>query len=321
MGGPSLEHDVSLNSGRQILAALKDEDPVSVVIHRDGTWAIDEDVQPSVGRALDALAQRVEVVFIALHGPFGEDGTVQALFESFGLAYTGSSVGASSLAMDKARAKLVYRSLGLPTADFVVVSARPGPVFGGTPADIEAAAKQLGLPMVVKPLCNGSSFGISFPNSLEALGAAVADLHQDATDVLLEQMIQGTELTCGVLDLDGVPTAMPVTEIVPAAKYSFFDYEAKYTPGATDEITPARIDERLRDRIQGLALAAHQGLGCRDMSRTDVIVDASGTPFLLETNTVPGFTATSLLPQAAQVYGLDFPELVCRLVRAAAGRK
>lgn len=317
MGGPSSEHDVSLRSGSQVLAALEPEFSVPVVIGKNGVWSLGGEAQPSVGRALDELRARADVVFIAMHGPFGEDGTVQGMLTALGMPFVGSGVAASGLAMDKVRAKQIYVATGLPTPEFAVFRA-----WTHSEAAVREAAARLGERWVVKPSCNGSSFGVSFPKSVDALVAAVSELVGQGNEVLVERFVKGTELTCGVLEDAEASTirALPVTEIVPTAKYEFFDYEAKYTPGATDEITPARIPDALRDRVQALALAAHEALGCRDMSRTDVMIAPDGAPLLLETNTIPGFTAQSLLPQAAQAAGLDFPALVDRLVRNAVHR-
>jgi len=315
MGGTSLEHDVSMRSGAQVLSVL--EGGVEVVIERSGAWTVAGTKHEAIGAALDDVRARADVVFVALHGPFGEDGTVQGFLQTAGLPYTGSGVAASSLAMDKVRTKLVYQASGLPTPDFAVFRPR-----GFEVAKVEAAAARLGAPAAVKLTCNGSSFGVSFPKTEAAIVEAVSRHVQAGEEVVVERFVKGTELTCGVLEdgAAGTLEALPVTEIVPTAKYEFFDYEAKYTPGATDEITPARIPDALRDRVQTLALTAHEVLGCRDMSRTDVLVGADGAPLLIETNTIPGFTKQSLLPQAAAAAGISFAELVRRLVGNAARR-
>ncbi|HJL43404.1 MAG TPA: D-alanine--D-alanine ligase [Myxococcales bacterium LLY-WYZ-16_1] len=318
MGGPSHEHDISLASGGQVLEALGARG-FEVRIGRDGTWAVDGDVQPSLGRALDAVADRTDVAFLALHGPFGEDGTVQALLEAAGVAYTGSGPAASALAMDKLRAKHVYRSTGLPTAPFAAWSRRDG---GETP-DLAAVPG----PWVVKPSCEGSSFGVVLADTEGEVRSALQRLAAEGrTEALIETRIAGREFTCAVLDEPGNgPRALPVTELIPGDGHRFFDTEAKYRPGATAEVTPAPIPDGTRDRLQTLALQAHRALGCRDVSRTDFMVeDAEGAdprPWLLETNTIPGLTTNSLLPQAAEAAGLPFPRLVERLVRLAEARR
>ncbi|MEQ8278895.1 MAG: D-alanine--D-alanine ligase [Deltaproteobacteria bacterium] len=310
MGGPSDEHDVSMRSGAQVLAAY--EGAQGVAVERDGRWRFGEELL-TVGAALERVRETVDAVFIALHGPFGEDGTVQALFEAIGVPYTGSGVAASALAMDKARSKFVYDARRLPTPDYAAI-------LRGGDWDVEALEDRVGLPCVVKPSANGSSFGVSFPTDRASLEAAVAGHVRMGRDVVVEARVMGRELTCGVLEIDGVATAMPVTEIIPDKKYAFFDYEAKYTPGATAEITPAEIPDELRDRVQSLALASHHALGCRDFSRTDFMVDPQRGPLILETNTVPGLTQQSLFPQAAAAHGIPFERLVHILIDNALGR-
>lgn len=313
MGGPSDEHDVSLESGSQVLSALEEECPLAVVIQRDGAWTIDGDLIGSAGAALDRLKRDVDVVFIALHGPFGEDGTVQGLLDAVQLPYTGSGLAGSSIAMDKARAKLVYVARDLPTPAFSLV-------LRGEKPDVASIEARCGFPCVVKPCANGSSFGVSFPKDTAELTGAIEEHVAAGREVVVETRVIGTELTCGVVEIEGAAVAMPVTEIVPNDKYDFFDYEAKYTPGATDEITPARIPDDLKETVQALALDSHRALGCRDFSRTDFMVDPERGPLILETNTIPGLTQQSLLPQAAAAHGISFTELVHILIDNATRR-
>ncbi len=315
-GGTSAEREVSLESGQQVLNALG-EAALDVRIEADGRWTLDNRTMATVGEALDALVAHTEVAFLALHGTFGEDGTVQGLLEAIGVSYTGSGVAASGLAMDKVRAKAIYRDAQLPTAPAVAVS--PHRFDGQQESLADEIEAVVGLPCVVKPARDGSSFGVSFPADRGALLSAIEKMVLEGRVVLAERRLAGTELTCGVLEYDDGPRPLPVTEIAPTEGYAFFDYEAKYTPGATDEITPARIPDELRDEVQRLAVRAHEALGCRDMSRTDFIVD-SGRPWLLETNTIPGLTRGSLLPQAAAAAGLDFTQLVNHLVSRARTR-
>ncbi len=315
-GGTSAERDVSLLTGQQALDVLGD-DALDVVIEADGRWMVGGRSDPTLGASLDRLAAEADVAFVALHGPFGEDGTVQGLLEVLGLPYTGSGVAASGLAMDKVRTKAIYRDAGLPTAAEVVVTAKR--FEGRQEALADEIETKVGLPCVVKPACDGSSFGVSLPADRESLLAALEPMIVQGRTVLVEQYLRGVELTCGVLDYDDGPRPLPVTEIAPTAGYSFFDYEAKYKPGATDEITPARIPDDLRDEVQRLAVEAHLLLGCRDMSRTDFFA-VDGRPLLLETNTIPGMTANSLLPKAAAATGLSFEGLVRHLVACARAR-
>ena len=317
MGGPSSEHPVSLRTGAQVVAALGAR-ALPVVISKDGQWSFAGETPVSAGRALDQLVSRADVVFVGLHGPFGEDGTVQGLLDAAGLPYVGSGVLGSALAMDKVRAKRVYRSSDIPTADFVVFEGRDS---AERRAELVARAAGLGFPLVLKPAASGSSFGVSFPADAAALGRDV-DALLGAVDVALaERRIVGIELSCGVLDHGDRLEALPVIEIVPdPSKYSYFDYEAKYTPGASEEIVPARIEDELARAVQHLAVEAHRVLGLRDYSRTDFMVDGARRPWVLESNTLPGLTAESLLPKAARVAGYEFERLIALLVERAAAR-
>ncbi|MEO1335999.1 MAG: D-alanine--D-alanine ligase, partial [Myxococcota bacterium] len=206
---------------------------------------------------------------------------------------------------------------GLPTAPAVAIE--PTSFEENKKTLLDDIESKVGLPCVVKPACDGSSFGVSLPAHRVGLEAAIETMTRAGRVVLAEKRISGTELTCAVLEYGHGPRPMPVTEIAPADKYAFFDYEAKYTPGASQEITPARIPDALRDELQRLAVAAHKALGCRDMSRTDFIADDE-RPWLLETNTIPGLTGNSLLPQAAAAAGLSFPQLIQHLVACARRR-
>ncbi|MFO0723278.1 MAG: D-alanine--D-alanine ligase [Myxococcota bacterium] len=319
MGGRSSEHEVSLRSGAQVLKAIQEDRPLPVVIGKDGRWSIDGGPPVSVGRALDQLQASCDVAFLALHGAFGEDGTIQGLFEMAGMPYTGSGVLGSALAMDKVRTKLVYRQLGIPTPDFVSITRRD---WTTRRAELIAEVEgKIGFPSALKVACAGSSVGMRFPTSTASFVEGVQAIMAVSELALAERYVKGREFTCGVIELGTSEIrALPVTEIIPDAKYAFFDYEAKYTPGATREVTPAEIDAGLRDQIQAWAIRAHLALGCRDVSRTDVMVGADGLPMLLETNTIPGLTGESLLPQAARAAGISFPELVRGLVNRARSR-
>lgn len=332
MGGLSDEHEVSMSSGNKVLATLAASRPTAVVIERSGRWIVDGEPQRSAGAAIDLVKERADLAFLALHGPFGEDGTIQGFLEVHGLPYTGSGVAASALAMDKPRTKMIYRHAGLPTPEFVSIdraswraerARRPAEGSGPGTSLVERAASTVGLPCVVKPARLGSSVGISFPAELAALETAVDALMATTEDVIVERFVGGRELTCGVLAIDREERvfALPPTEIVPGAEFSFFDYKAKYTPGASEEITPARISPEETQEVQRLALAAHVVLGCRDFSRTDFILPPSGGPIVLETNTIPGMTATSLLPQGAAAVGISYAALIAVAVDNAWRRR
>ena len=318
MGGLSSEHDVSLRSGAMVAGNLDREtyDPVPVVIARNGAWKILDDRPCGIVEALARLQELgIDCVFIALHGPHGEDGRIQGLFDIIGMPYTGSGCAASALAIDKVRSKAVVRSAGIPLArDLVVTRAQ----WDADPDTVLTRVHtELGFPCVLKSPCQGSSIGMAIPRELsEFRGALLNVLAYDDT-VLIEQYLNGLEVTCSVLDATpgAPPHALPVTEIRPVSA-AFFDYSAKYTPGTTEEITPARIAPELAAAVQDIAVRVHTAIGCRGLSRSDMIL-AHDQPVWIEVNTIPGMTETSLFPQAAAAAGIAFPELLDRLIRGA----
>jgi D-alanine-D-alanine ligase len=254
---------------------------------------------------------RLDVVFVAIHGQWGEDGTIQGMLELLGIPYVGSGVLASALAMDKVMAKTVLAAHGVEVPrGFVVTVENRDSALG--------QAEALGYPLVAKPVRQGSSVGVVMVDSADELPAALdAGFHLDDR-VMVEERLHGTELTVGVIGNGAGLRALPVIEI--ATKAEFFDYRAKYDPALTDEICPARISEDLAARVQQVAMAAHNALGCRDLSRTDMIATDDGRVVALEVNTIPGMTANSLLPKAARVAGIDFGELCSMLIEAALAR-
>jgi len=313
VGGPSGEHAISLASGAEALRHLDRGrySPFVIRVGQDARWTFPEsDLVSGDGPSMavqDGIVELVrrapDIVFPIMHGPYGEDGHVQALLDLLGLPYVGSGPDASSLAMNKARTRDVYRANGLPVARGEEL--RRGDVG------------QIRPPCVVKPLRLGSSVGLDIVHTMEAYDRALATAFEHDDRVLIESFVTGEELTAGVLeDLDGVPHALPLVAIRPKDR-PFFDLHAKYTPGATDEICPAPFPTALTERLQALALAAHKILGCRALSRTDMIIGRDGEPILLETNTIPGLTKTSLLPQAAAAAGLGYPALLDRLLQRA----
>jgi D-alanine-D-alanine ligase len=259
--------------------------------------------------------ERIDVAFVAIHGQWGEDGTIQGMLELLGIPYVGSGVLASALAMDKVMAKSVLAANGIEVPRGFVVGA------AAHRADPEAtlrAADELGYPVVVKPVQQGSSFGVTIVNDAAAFPAAADEALGYDDRVLVEERLVGTELTVGVIGPDDDLLALPVIEIVP--KREFFDYRAKYDPTLSDEICPARIPDELAQRAQRIAEVSHRALGARDLSRTDMIATADGRLPVLEVNTIPGMTANSLLPKAARVAGIGFAELCSRLVDLALAR-
>lgn len=358
MGGSSSEHEVSLRSAHAVIKALDPAHyrVRPVLITRDGVWhgapsflcpavalslleknskesaeglGTDSDTQTISIRnfveysflpwSLSAGSVQPDVVFIALHGAYGEDGRVQGLLDSIGVPYTGSGVLASALAMDKPSAAQVLRGAGLAVPEFFVMTRE---VAGERPAarSLATAVRKLGVPLVIKPTDQGSSVGVTIIKKRKEISVALARALREFPVVMAQKYIPGREVTCGVLEdaKTGTAFALPPTEIIPRTE--FFDYQAKYTAGASQEITPARMPAATIRRIQQTALTAHHALGCRGMSRTDIIV-TDGHLWVLEVNTIPGMTAMSLLPQGAAAAGISFFALVDILVNAALRKK
>lgn len=296
-GGKSAEREVSLKSGEQVYLAL-DKERYEVLRYDP------RDDLPRLAREAD----RIDVALIILHGRLGEDGTVQGFLDLLGIPYQGSGVLGSAVAMNKILSKQLYVQAGLPVARFAVMD-RCGS------RDSRAVVKELGLPLVVKPEHEGSSIGLSIVHDASDLAQALEVAWQYDRLCLLEEYLDGVEITGAVLGNDSL-AALPLIEIVPGKEYEFFDYKAKYLPGATQEICPARITPELAAKAQAYAKQAHQTLYCRGYSRTDMIV-SSNDIFVLETNTIPGMTETSLFPQAAAAAGISFSSLLDRLIELA----
>lgn len=327
MGGVSPEHDVSLSSGSMVLSSL---DPakytgLGVTVGKDGRWAVgDADPVPAI-EAVSALhAAKIDCVFIALHGAFGEDGRVQGMLDILGLPYTGSGCAASALAMDKVRCKAVVSSQGIRVANHIALDRDTWQL--DPDAVIEAVRKDLGFPCVVKTSCGGSSLGTTVPGDEAAFRTAMVEVLKHGDSVLVERFVAGREVTCGVLDAEpgGMIRPLPVTEIIPKNKGGFWTYESKYTAGATDEITPADLTPAMTSQIMEMAAHVHEIVGCRGWSRSDFIIDGQG-PVWLEVNTVPGLTPTSLYPQAAAAAGINYRDMISlfieRALRDAASRE
>jgi D-alanine-D-alanine ligase len=293
-GGISSERDVSIASGNQVYEAL-DHSRYSVLRYDPKT-----DLHQLV---MDA--PKIDAALIILHGPFGEDGTIQGLLDLLDIPYQGSGVLGSALGMNKLASKHLYEKVGLRVPPYMVLGQNDA-------FDEDGCTRSLGLPLVVKPVGSGSSVGISVVKSKDLLKKAVNDAFAQDEKVLIEAYIDGVELTGGVIGNDQLE-ALPLIEIVPDKSYEFFDYAAKYTAGATKEICPARINDAMTEKAQETAKTAHQALFCKGYSRTDMILKDQDI-FVLETNTIPGMTATSLLPLAAGKAGISFSRLLDRLI-------
>jgi D-alanine-D-alanine ligase len=289
-GGRSAEREVSLNSGAAVLASLL----------RSGVDAYPFD--PAVQNLQALVDEGFDRVFIALHGRYGEDGTVQGALELLGIPYTGSGVLASALGMDKWRTKLVWQAAGLPIPDFALIDQH---------SDWQAVARQLGLPLFVKPANEGSSVGISKVKTVAELPAAYREAARHDQLVLAESFIGGGEYTVAILG----ERALPVIRIVPANE--FYDYEAKYLRNDTRYLCPSGLDAAQEAEMQGLAKRAFTLIGGRGWGRVDFLCDAAGRPYLLEVNTSPGMTDHSLVPMAARQAGLSFEQLVLGILEMA----
>jgi D-alanine-D-alanine ligase len=256
-----------------------------------------------------------DCVFLSLHGPFGEDGRIQGLLDVIGIPYAGSGCAASALAMDKIRAKTVASAAGIRVAKHVIFSHRDWEADAN--AVLTRVETELGFPCVLKNPYQGSSLGLAIPENEVQFSEAMNEVRGFGLTFLVEKFLKGTEVTCGVLDIDENtgPVALPVTEIRPV-KSGYFDYQAKYTPGASDEITPAEIDDAMTEQVQAMAVRAHKAIGCEGFSRSDMIL-VDGDAYWLEVNTIPGFTETSLLPQGTAAAGISFTEFLTKVIEAA----
>ena len=293
-GGHSAEREVSLKSGAAVLAALRGK-------------GIDAHPFDPAERPLEALRQEgFERVFIALHGRGGEDGTLQGALTLMRIPYTGSGVLASALAMDKWRCKLLWQAAGLPIPDYALLDAA---------TDFAAVAARLGVPLFVKPAREGSSIGVIKVKHAADLPAAYREAARHDDLVLAERDMSGGEFTVAVLGEGHQAHALPSIRIVPATE--FYDYEAKYFRDDTRYLCPSGLSEQAEREMRELAVRGFQSLGCRGWARVDFLLDTTGRPFLLEANTAPGMTDHSLVPMAARVAGLEFPELCLRILESA----
>ncbi len=338
MGGLSAEREVSLASGCNLVEILDRTkyEVFPIEVGEDSKWYLHhidaplfisanpisreiptgKSYTPPAARHSElvtarVMRSRVDVLLPALHGPGGEDGTIQGFLETLGIPYVGSGVLASALTMDKARCKVFLRASGLPTPDWFFFSRSE---WGGRSADcVEEILERFPRGCVVKPNNQGSSVGMSVLGPAEDPTSAIHEAFNHSGEILLERRVHGREFTCGVYGSD-MPEALPVTEI--RSTRAFFDYEAKYQPGGAEEITPAEIEESLAAEIQALAVRAHTVFGCAGITRTDFLLDETG-PTILEINTIPGMTRMSLIPRACVAAGIEFETILERVIGEA----
>lgn len=294
-GGTSAERDVSLKSGDAIYKALLNRGYDAVFI--DAADDLCESLKKN----------NVEIAFIALHGGHGENGAIQGLLEVMGIPYTGSGVLASALAMDKEASKKVFLYHDIPVAPFVVINRKQSGEKINT--RFITTFVDFSLPWVIKPVAEGSSIGVSIVKSEEEIDDAVKEAFSYGRKIIIEKYIRGKEIQIGILG----QTVLGGVEVRPSKE--FYSYEAKYTPGLTQYILPPDIDNLAYDTLKDMALKAHNALGCSGATRVDFILDESNMPYILEVNTIPGMTETSLLPKIAKLSGMDFPDLIEEILK------
>lgn len=334
MGGPSAEYEISLKSGIEVIKNINRElYSLRVVIvdkkkrlyyydiSQENIPKIEELIEPSDSNFLKGpfdffdsreIWESCEAAFLALHGSFGEDGTIQGYLDTIGLPYTGSGIAASSIGMNKITSKHLFANGGLNVPPFVIYNTKQD-------IDLEKIVEVTGIPCFVKCPQSGSSKLMGMANSEKEILDLIEEFRPYTSDILIEKYIKGVEFTCGVLeDEKGEVFALPPVEIVPKAV--FFDYKAKYTEGLSEEIVPAQRENKILNRIKETALLAHQIIGCRDVSRTDMIL-SDDKLYVLEINTLPGLTSQSLIPRAYAAIGGKFESLIELLLKRALSRK
>jgi D-alanine-D-alanine ligase len=298
-GGRSGEREVSLRSGKRVFDSLKKQ-KFNVVM-----------MDLEEGLVSKLRKNKIDLVYIALHGRYGEDGTIQGLLELANLPYTGSKVLASALAMNKLAAKRIFDAMNIPTPRYLELNLR---------SDIKKEAEKIGrifpFPLVIKPVSEGSSLGVSILKKEDDLEKALEKTVTEYKDVFIEEYIKGKEVTVGIIGHDEELQALPILELVP--RNDFYDYEAKYTAGMTEFILPARLPKALYKKTQEIALAAHLALGCYGVSRVDIIVSSDDhIPYVHEVNSIPGMTDRSDLPAEAACAGISFDQLVVKILESA----
>lgn len=301
LGGPSSEAEISRITGGAIANALREK----------GYNAKELELKPAE-LISDLRAMDAKVVFNAVHGMYGEDGRLQSILEAAGMPYTGCGVLASAVSMDKSATKRYLQSAGIPTAPCLIINKHDAGDLKLLAAKI---VEELGLPVVIKAATQGSSIGVTIPKTAEEVVPALEDSFKYSQNVVAEKCIKGKELTISMLEEDGEPKPLPVIWIAPHS--GAYDFHSKYTKGATDYHCPAPLDEKTTAYVQGIAKATYKLLGLSGVARVDAILGEDGVAYVLEANTVPGMTATSLVPKAAAAVGISFPDLCERILLSA----
>ncbi len=323
MGGKSPEHEVSLVTGRSTVKHLNTNkyEVLPVVISKDGvSWqlknkdqflAVDQTVASTNDSlpnkeilSLDSLKQKTDLVFLAMHGPYGEGGAIQGILQTLGIAFTGAGVLASALGMDKIMFKKIMQADKIATPRGIVLTPKDDP---------EIIWKIFNLPIIIKPFNQGSSVGVSLVKNKKDLTKALNLVFKYGSYALVEEFLFGTEISCGVLGNEDL-FVLPVAEIIP--KNDFFDYEAKYFEGKSQEIIPARISKQLTQKVQEIAKKVYQAIGCCGFARIDMII-VKNQPFVLEINTIPGLTPVSILPKEAAAAGISYSDLIEKIINLA----
>lgn len=299
MGGPSSEREISILSGRAVASALLSEGYCVTEL------VINKDIEPHID-----LLKSQDVTFLALHGSYGEDGTLQARLEDLKITYTGSNSASSKNAMDKLISKRIFQAGGIETPKYIIEDGN----FGGE-IDTKLSALGLAPPLVVKPNSGGSSLGVKIVRDKPELKEAVMEARKFSDEVLIEEFIDGRELTVGILG------DTPLEPIELSTTNEFYDYDAKYNSEETNYILPANLSPETREHVMALGLKAFNRLGCREFGRTDIMLTPTGRASVLEVNTIPGFTSHSLLPMGAKFANISFGELTSRIVKMALQRK
>ena len=316
MGGPSAEREVSLVTGKAVFDNLNREKylPTLVEMGKDGNFFVIQKNKRIKFNFLGLVKAKFDIVFIAMHGSPGEDGGMQGLLETLGVKYTGPQVLSSALAMNKVFAAQVYLANGLPHPDFVHFK-KEG--WKRNPDKImNDIVSKVGFPMVVKPVDQGSAVGVSKIKSHEELRKTIDKTIKTFPWLMAQKFVKGQEATCGVLEKDGQVMPLPPTHILPNLG-EFYDYKSKYSTGGSTHICPADFGDIINQQIQNLAIMAHKALDCRGMSRTDIFVADDKKLYILETNTIPGMTPTSLFPEAAAKAGISFGKMLDFIVKAS----